>query len=76
MFCQEILQTWVPSTLAPLKELPAHFTLVCEGKLADDQTFKRLGQARSKGRALLFLVSKQNLNRYYWHILHIKSNEK
>ncbi len=30
--------------------------------MAGEQTLKHLGQARSKGRVLLFLMSKQNLN--------------
>jgi hypothetical protein len=33
-----------------------------------DRTLKCSGQARSKGRAPLFLVSKQNLNPSSWHI--------
>jgi hypothetical protein len=47
-----------------------------KGKSAGDQTLKRLGQAESKGRAPLFLVSKQNLNPSYWHIWHTKSCPK
>jgi hypothetical protein len=47
-----------------------------QGKLVGDWTLKRLGQARSKGKALLFLVSKQNLNPSYWHIWCIKNCQK
>jgi hypothetical protein len=37
-------------------------------KMAGERTFKRSGQAGSKGRAPLFLVSKQNLNASSWRI--------
>ncbi len=41
--------------------------------MADEQTLKkRLGQAGSKGRAPLFLVSQQNLNTYSWRIWRTK----
>jgi hypothetical protein len=33
--------------------------------MANERTFKRSGQARSKGKALLFLVSQQNLNTFF-----------
>jgi hypothetical protein len=38
------------------------------GRLVDDQTFKLSRQARSKWRDPLFLVSKQNLNPFFWRI--------
>jgi hypothetical protein len=34
------------------------------------------GQAGSMGRAMLFLVFKQNLNPSYWHILHTNIRQK
>ncbi len=37
---------------------------------------KHLGQAISKGRPPLFLVWKQNLNLFYWHIWRIKNCQK
>jgi hypothetical protein len=33
--------------------------------MANEQTFKRSRQARSKGKASLFLVSQQNLNTFF-----------
>jgi hypothetical protein len=45
-------------------------------KLASDRTFKRLGKAGSKWRVPLFLVSKQNLNSYSWHIWHTNNHQK
>ncbi len=39
-------------------------------------TFKRSGQARSKGRDLLFLVSQQNLNPSSWSIWHTNNCQK
>jgi hypothetical protein len=33
-------------------------------------------QARSKGKAMLFSMSKQKLNSSYWHIWHIKNHQK
>jgi hypothetical protein len=47
-----------------------------QGKLVGDWTLQRLGQARSKGKALLFLVSKKNLNPSYWRIWCIKNCQK
>jgi hypothetical protein len=44
--------------------------------LAGDKTFKRSGQARSKGRALLLVMSKQNLNPSYWCIWCTKNCQK
>ncbi len=46
------------------------------GKPASDRTFKCLGQPGSKGRALLFLVSKQNLDPSSWHIWHTNNGWK
>jgi hypothetical protein len=45
-----------------------------EEKLTGDQTLKGSWQAEFKRRALLFLVSKQNLNPSYRHIWHIKND--
>jgi len=45
-------------------------------KYKEFKTLKHLGQFRSKGRALLFLVSKQNLNPSPWHIWHINNHWK
>jgi hypothetical protein len=39
-------------------------------------TLKRLRQARSKGRVLLFYVFKQKLNPSYWHIWRTKNRQK
>jgi hypothetical protein len=50
--------------------------ITTQGKLVGDWTLKRSGQARSKGKALLFLVSKQNLNPSYWRIWCIKKCQK
>ncbi len=47
-----------------------------QGKPTGDRTLKRSRQARSKGRALLFLASQQNLNPSYWHIWHTKNCQK
>jgi hypothetical protein len=44
--------------------------------LAGDWTFKCSRQAGSKGRAPLFLVSKQNLNLSHWHIWCTKNRWK
>jgi hypothetical protein len=44
--------------------------------MAGARTLKCSGQVRSKGRASLFLVSKQNLNPSYWHILYTKNRKK
>jgi len=46
------------------------------GRTAHEQSLKPSGQAGSKGRASLFLVSKQNLNPSYQHIWHTKSCQK
>jgi hypothetical protein len=46
------------------------------GRPAGDWTLKRSRKVRSKGRALLFLVSKQNLNPSSWHIWHTKNHWK
>jgi hypothetical protein len=46
------------------------------GKPASDQTLKCSMQAGSKGRALLLVVSKQNLNPSYWRIWHTKNHLK
>ncbi len=50
-------------------------------KLVSDQTLNRLGQAGSKWRALLFLVSlflvsKQNLSPSSWRICHTQNHKK
>jgi hypothetical protein len=37
---------------------------------------KAQGKLDFKGRAPLFLMSKQNLNPSYWHILHTKNQVK
>jgi hypothetical protein len=34
------------------------------------------GQAGSKGKALLFLMSKQNFNPFYWCVWRIKNYQK
>jgi hypothetical protein len=47
-----------------------------KGKLASDQTLKCSGQARSKGKALLFLTSKQNLNPSDWRITNCQKQSK
>jgi hypothetical protein len=44
--------------------------------MASELTFKLLGQARSKGRAPLFSVSKQKLNPSYWYIWCTKNYQK
>ncbi len=43
------------------------------GKPVGDQTLKCSGKAGSKGRAPLFLMTKQNLNPFYWWIWRTKN---
>jgi hypothetical protein len=52
---------WKPS----LKETSKEEGTLQWGKLVGDQTLKCSGQARSKERASLFLMFKQNLNPFY-----------
>jgi hypothetical protein len=46
------------------------------GRPAGDRTLKHSGQAGSKERASLFLVSKQNLNPFSWRIGHTNNSKK
>jgi hypothetical protein len=56
-------------TLPCFSSPPCH-VLHSLGRPAADPTLKRPGWAGSKGRALLFLVSKHNLNSSSWRIWH------
>jgi len=52
------------------------FVKSLKGRPINDQTLKRPGSARSRGWALLFLVSKENLNPSSWHIWRTNIRQK
>jgi hypothetical protein len=52
------------------------FVKSLKGRPINDQTLKRPGSARSRGWALLFLVSKENLNPSSWHIRRTNIRQK